>query len=57
MTAKIGSNRTFMELKFIFYVYGFADKYCSNRTFMELKLIIQRYSYRSSEVLIAPLWN
>ena len=32
-----GSNRTFMELKFIPHVVPLLLTFCSNRTFMELK--------------------
>ena len=31
------SNRTFMELKYLFKVFDIASKISSNRTFMELK--------------------
>ena len=35
---KAGSNRTFMELKFVCQELGTPPTACSNRTFMELKL-------------------
>ena len=33
----MGSNRTFMELKFVVSIYVAEIANCSNRTFMELK--------------------
>ena len=41
MTEKndVGSNRTFMELKFLRRWNAHATEYSSNRTFMELKLM------------------
>ena len=33
----MGSNRTFMELKFLYSTRMLVLNYCSNRTFMELK--------------------
>ncbi len=38
VVASMGSNRTFMELKFIFCLDEVHAPFCSNRTFMELKL-------------------
>ena len=35
----MGSNRTFMELKFVYLTEVSPERVCSNRTFMELKLI------------------
>ena len=34
----LGSNRTFMELKYVTIKITAAKQGCSNRTFMELKL-------------------
>ena len=38
----MGSNRTFMELKYMFSNTFFITVYCSNRTFMELKFLLKR---------------
>ena len=40
----MGSNRTFMELKFGVHTDSISLMLCSNRTFMELKYSICRFS-------------
>ena len=52
-----GSNRTFMELKFVKSDYKSKVKLSSNRTFMELKYHLERMLTTPTYVLIAPLWN
>ena len=37
----VGSNRTFMELKFVSAFQADTERRCSNRTFMELKVHIK----------------
>ena len=39
MQRKIGSNRTFMELKCYHLAQAYGRSPCSNRTFMELKYV------------------
>ena len=51
------SNRTFMELKFLFISLLTACLLGSNRTFMELKLSKGRIYASLQKVLIVPLWN
>ena len=53
----IGSNRTFMELKFQVKIEITKIMLSSNRTFMELKFVNSRTESKDSKVLIAPLWN
>ena len=53
----LSSNRTFMELKFLFFFQLSSVEVSSNRTFMELKFWL-RHRYRViGYVLIVPLWN
>ena len=52
-----GSNRTFMELKYLWEYDDILEAESSNRTFMELKLISNRNADTPKQVLIAPLWN
>ena len=54
----LGSNRTFMELKFSILNIKVKKSNGSNRTFMELKLSLSASSFgRACCVLIVPLWN
>ena len=53
----IGSNRTFMELKWGKDFQRVERKSRSNRTFMELKFAIVCGLLFSIKVLIVPLWN
>ena len=55
--ASMGSNRTFMELKFPSKTERSVFFFCSNRTFMELKYSCAYVSSPMSVVLIVPLWN
>ena len=52
-----GSNRTFMELKFILSIGNRVPTESSNRTFMELKFRSPAENMLPDTVLIAPLWN
>ena len=45
----MGSNRTFMELKYNKKHHNYKKKRGSNRTFMELKFDIQQATTRQSE--------
>ena len=51
------SNRTFMELKFLFMLFVTSAKLRSNRTFMELKWEERHITFELMRVLIVPLWN
>ena len=51
------SNRTFMELKSVFYNFQYESSRYSNRTFMELKFACKNYRIRINFTPIAPLWN
>ena len=53
----LGSNRTFMELKYGNYHGVRSRPPGSNRTFMELKYEYKRKMARKYGVLIVPLWN
>ena len=53
----IGSNRTFMELKFETVKAIMYDAESSNRTFMELKFGLDYLLCSNRTVLIVPLWN
>ena len=53
----VGSNRTFMELKYRSSLKSIRLRPSSNRTFMELKLGTRTAGTFASSVLIAPLWN
>ena len=57
VVASMGSNRTFMELKFNCCSGANWICFSSNRTFMELKSVIGAYSEGLDRVLIVPLWN
>ena len=52
-----GSNRTFMELKYLTESSPQVPSLCSNRTFMELKYQFASVFVTHSRVLIVPLWN
>ena len=52
-----GSNRTFMELKYMPRHTPAGWRGYSNRTFMELKWIHKAFFFLVSFVLIVPLWN
>ena len=55
---KMGSNRTFMELKYYAMDMFGRIPICSNRTFMELKYVMGSLnSFQTGIVLIVPLWN
>ena len=53
----VGSNRTFMELKYAHPDHGSEPRRRSNRTFMELKYGFGVAKSWTNSVLIAPLWN
>ena len=53
----VGSNRTFMELKYVLWQEEIEADRSSNRTFMELKLLTLIGYLLSLLVLIVPLWN
>ena len=53
----MGSNRTFMELKWSKRPLPAAQSFSSNRTFMELKCEIIAEKKAARQVLIVPLWN
>ena len=57
MDINIGSNRTFMELKFSKCHCSDLPRLCSNRTFMELKFLSNLTNKPDTFVLIVPLWN
>ena len=57
VVASMGSNRTFMELKYLNKFRDAALDSSSNRTFMELKYHLMAGSDNCSKVLIVPLWN
>ena len=50
-------NRTFMELKYLYLIMVWTQKYCFNRTFMELKYWYECQKITKATVLIVPLWN
>ena len=53
----MGSNCTFMELKFGCDTSWLVQKQRSNCTFMELKYLFKIFDITCKIVLIVPLWN